>query len=41
MEEEIERERNAGLENREKEKERVRRFFSWGLEIGCVGNKLE
>ena len=39
MEEEIEREKRRFRKQRERE--RVRRFFSWGLEIGCDGNKLK
>ena len=39
MEEEIEREKRKFRKQRERE--RVRRFFSWGLEIDCDGNKLE
>ena len=50
MEEEIQRESNGDKRlkpnvEREREREREREsqtcFFSWGLEIGCDGNKLE
>ena len=42
MEEEIEREKRRFRKQRERERERESDvFFSWGLEIGCDGNKLE
>ena len=40
MEEEIEREKRRFRKQRERERESDV-LFSWGLEIGCDGNKLE